>query len=225
MYIKEHKLGEIPQAFLVVILLKTQNNYSIKNKRKFTMVDHLTAKEYKIAVIGSTGVGKSSLCMQFTRNRFEEAYEPTIEDYYRKQVTFEGEQIIFDIIDTAGEEGNLTNLNGLIRQAVGYLLVYDITRRQSYSEAKEFRDRVLYVKNAISVPMVLVGNKADMEEKREISFEEATKDAADWSCSFFEVSAKTKTNLESAFAECAKSIKRSQNKRQRDGGQKCCLLL
>ena len=135
------------------------------------------AKEYKVAIIGSTGVGKSSLCLQFARNTFPVNYEPTIEDYYRKQSNLDGESIIFDIIDTAGQEGNLTNLNALIKQANGYLLVYDITRRDSFLEAKEFRDRILNVKNCNFVPLVLVGNKLDKSERREITCEIAQKQA------------------------------------------------
>lgn len=58
--------------------------------------------EFTITVVGATGVGKSSLCLQFSRNRFEESYEPTIEDYYRKSVVLSGHEIMLDIIDTAG---------------------------------------------------------------------------------------------------------------------------
>ena len=134
-------------------------------------MDKAATREYKVAIIGSTGVGKSSLCLQFARNKFPENYEPTIEDYYRKQVTLDGQQIMFDLIDTAGQEGNLTNLNALIKQANGYLLVYDITRKDSFLEAKEFRNRILNVKNCSVVPLVLVGNKLDREERREISFD------------------------------------------------------
>ena len=142
-------------------------------------MDKAATREYKVAIIGSTGVGKSSLCLQFARNKFPENYEPTIEDYYRKQVSLDGEQIMFDIIDTAGQEGNLTNLNALIKQANGFLLVYDITRRDSFVEANEFRDRILNVKNCSVVPLVLVGNKLDKQDRREITNESAQKQASE----------------------------------------------
>lgn len=180
------------------------------------------ANDYKIAIIGSTGVGKSSLCLQFARNKFPENYEPTIEDYYRKQVNFEGETIMFDIIDTAGQEGNLTNLNSLIRQAQGYLLVYDITRIDSFKEAKEFRDRILNVKNCSHVPLVLIGNKLDKGEKRMVLYDQAEKQANEWKCKFLEVSAKTKNNLETAFLECARMI-RQEIYLNRKGGKSCCV--
>jgi GTPase KRas len=184
-------------------------------------MDKAATREYRVAIIGSTGVGKSSLCLQFARNKFPENYEPTIEDYYRKLVSLDGEQIMFDIIDTAGQEGNLTNLNALIKQANGYLLVYDITRKDSFNEAKEFRDRILNVKNCSVVPLVLVGNKLDKEDRREIEYELAQKQAVEWNCKFWEVSAKTKSNLESAFIECARMIKQEIMK-SRQGNSVCC---
>jgi small GTP-binding protein len=184
-------------------------------------MEKLSTSEYKVAIIGSTGVGKSSLCLQFARNKFPENYEPTIEDYYRKQVNLDGEQIMFDIIDTAGQEGNLTNLNALIKQAHGYLLVYDITRRDSFIEARTFRDRILNVKNCSVVPLVLVGNKLDKEDKREIQKEVADKQACDWNCKFWEVSARTKNNLECVFIECARMI-RLEFSKHRQGGESCC---
>jgi GTPase KRas len=124
-------------------------------------MDDPLSRKYKVAIIGSTGVGKSSLCLQFARSRFPENYEPTIEDYYRKSSLLDGEQALFDIIDTAGQEGNLTNLSALIKQAQGFLLVYDITRKDSFLEARVFRDRILDAKNCTAVPLVLVGNKLD----------------------------------------------------------------
>lgn len=187
------------------------------------MVESKGPHEYKIALLGSTGVGKSSLCLQFTRNKFQEKYEPTIEDYYRREATLDGESILFDIVDTAGQEGNLTNLDILISQASGFLLVFDITRMQSYIELQKFYDRVLHVKNATNVPIVLVGNKLDVAGKREVSVDEGMALARKWSCKFWEVSAKLKNNLETAFYECARLVRVQETGRY--GSEKCCILL
>ena len=186
------------------------------------MVESIARVEYKIILVGSTGVGKSSLCLQFTRNQFDDKYEPTIEDYYRREATLDGEETVFDIIDTAGQEGNLTNLDILIGQASGFLVIYDITRMQSFKEAQKFYDRILYIKNVTSAPIVLVGNKFDVAFKREVTFEEGLGLARKWGCKFWEVSAKTKNNLETAFYECARLIRQQEG---RYSGQKCCFLL
>jgi small GTP-binding protein len=179
--------------------------------------------EYKIVLIGSTGVGKSSLCTQFTRNKFQERYEPTIEDYYRREAILDGDEVVFDIIDTAGQEGNLTNLDMLMSQGSGFLLVYDITRKDSYAEVQVFYDRILNIKNVSNPPIILVGNKLDMAVKRTISFDEGMSLGRKWNCKFYEVSAKTKTNLETSFYECARLIK--QQETGKHGPKKCCFIL
>jgi len=186
------------------------------------MVERKSIKEYKIALMGSTGVGKSSLCSQFTRDKFSDRYEPTIEDYYRKEAALDGESIIFDIIDTAGQEGNLTNLDQLIGQSNGFVLVYDITSKQSYEEVQTFCDRVLNIKHNRRPAIVLVGNKSDRGDRREIGFDQGMSLGRKWNCKFWEVSAKTKINIETAFYECARIM------RDNDRGvnnEKCCLLL
>lgn len=188
------------------------------------MVERKTMNEYKLALIGSTGVGKSSLCLQFARNRFSERYEPTIEDYYRKIAILDGKSLVFDIIDTAGQEGNLTNLDELIRQASGFIMVYDITQRQSFEELQKFYDRVLHVKNKSHLPMVLVGNKCDVGEQRKITQEQGIALGQKWDCKFWEVSAKTKNNLETAFYECARIIGQTSNDAISNKKCSCALL-
>ena len=64
----------------------------------------VTMREYKIVVLGSGGVGKSALTVQFVQGIFVEKYDPTIEDSYRKQVVIDGETCLLDILDTAGQE-------------------------------------------------------------------------------------------------------------------------
>jgi GTPase KRas protein len=186
------------------------------------MVETKGLKEFKIAVLGSTGVGKSSLCSQFTQDKFSDTYEPTIEDYYRKSATLDGEEIIFDIIDTAGQEGNLTNIDQLIAQSTGFVLVYDITRKQSFEEVQNFHLRVLNIKSDRHKAVVLVGNKSDKSAKREISFEDGMALARKWNCKFWEVSAKNKVNIDTAFYECARNIRSSEREVRKE---RCCLLM
>lgn len=171
--------------------------------------------------MGSTGVGKSSLCLQFTRDQFSERYEPTIEDYYRKEASLDGESIIFDIIDTAGQEGNLTNLDQLIGQSNGFVLVFDITRKQSFEEVQVFYDRVLNIKHLKRPAIVLVGNKSDRGDRRDVGFEQGMALARKWNCKFWEVSAKTKTNIDTAFYECARIMRNGHD----GNNERCCLLL
>ncbi|CAG9322538.1 unnamed protein product [Blepharisma stoltei] len=188
------------------------------------MVERSKTLEFKVAVLGAAGVGKSSLCLQFSRNRFPENYEPTVEDYYRKQMAVDGDAIMFYLIDTAGQDASVGNLNSLIQQAIGFIIVYDITNRQTLQDAKQMRDRILHVKDTSHIPLVLVGNKSDVENKREVTAETAKKLAEEWNCQSLEVSAKTRENLETAFIECARKVKEEINNRKgREGLQNCCL--
>jgi len=190
------------------------------------MVTRLATHEYKVAVMGTTGVGKSSLCLQFTRNSFPDYYEPTIEDYYRKQVMLENQEVMFDITDVAGEEGETISHNAVISQCEGFLLVYDITSKPSFQAVKAFYDKIIHVKGG-ETAIVLVGNKSDLGGKRQVSSEEGFSTAKQWGTYFFEISAKNKVNIEQVFSECAKQIKHIKAKsKDRMGSQRCaCSLL
>ena len=75
-------------------------------QRESTRPIHTRMREYKIVVLGSGGVGKSALTVQFVQGIFVEKYDPTIEDSYRKQVEVDGQQCMLEILDTAGTVSN-----------------------------------------------------------------------------------------------------------------------
>lgn len=182
-------------------------------------------KEYSIVILGSTGVGKSSLCLQFCRNRFPDSYQPTIEDYFRKPIILKGHNIHLDILDTAGQEVMFQSSLAFITQSQGFILVYDITRKQSFEELVDYRDRILVAKEANWIPMVIVANKCDLESKREVSHEEGRDRAYLWNCQYFEVSAKDKLNHELPFIECANAIFKQEANKNIVSDRKCCNLM
>ncbi|XP_072407649.1 ras-related protein Rap-1b isoform X2 [Chiloscyllium punctatum] len=119
-------------------------------------------REYKLVVLGSGGVGKSALTVQFVQGIFVEKYDPTIEDSYRKQVEVDGQQCMLEILDTAG-----------------------------------------------TVPMILVGNKCDLEEERVVGKEQGQNLARQWcNCAFLESSAKSKINVNEIFYDLVRQINR-----------------
>lgn len=189
------------------------------------MVERQTAREYSVVILGSTGVGKSSLCLQFCRSRFPETYQPTIEDYYRKPISLAGHNVMLDILDTAGQESSLKSSSVFITQALGFILVYDITRRSSFTELIDFRDRVLVAKDAHWVPMVIVGNKSDLNARREVTYEEGRDLAQQWRCDFYEVSAKNKLNHEAPFTQCASLVYKNESAKTVKSENVCCNLL
>merc|ERR1712083_550419 len=125
-------------------------------------------REYKIVVLGSGGVGKSALTVQFVQGIFVEKYDPTIEDSYRKQVEVDGQQCTLEILDTAGTEQFTAMRDLYMKNGQGFVLVYSITAQSTFNDLYEIRDQILRVKDSEDVPIILVGNKCDLEEEREV---------------------------------------------------------
>eukprot|EP00301_Raphidiophrys_heterophryoidea_P011522 c17645_g1_i1.p1 GENE.c17645_g1_i1~~c17645_g1_i1.p1 ORF type:complete len:198 (-),score=32.02 c17645_g1_i1:162-722(-) len=184
--------------------------------------------EYKLVVVGGGGVGKSALTIQLIQNQFIEEYDPTIEDSYRKQVTIDNEPCLLDILDTAGQEEYSAMRDQYMRNRQGFLLVYSINNRSSFDEVSTFRGQILRVKDKDHVPMVIAGNKADLDSERTVTTLEGRDLAKAFGCPFFEVSAKTRINVESAFFELVKTVKRQNGGAASDGSgkkkSKCVIL-
>eukprot|EP01104_Vermistella_antarctica_P019428 TRINITY_DN75_c0_g1_i1.p1 TRINITY_DN75_c0_g1~~TRINITY_DN75_c0_g1_i1.p1 ORF type:complete len:207 (+),score=68.99 TRINITY_DN75_c0_g1_i1:60-623(+) len=185
--------------------------------------------EYKLVIVGGGGVGKSALTIQLIQNHFIDEYDPTIEDSYRKQVTIDDETCLLDILDTAGQEEYSAMRDQYMRTGQGFLCVYAITSRSSFDEITSFREQILRVKDEDKVPMVVVGNKSDLEEERQVTTAEGQDLAKSFGCPFFETSAKTRVNVEESFYQLVREI-RKENAGKADASKKTkkkkpCLLL
>ena len=134
----------------------------------------LTKPLHKVIMVGSGGVGKSALTLQFMYDEFVEDYEPTKADSYRKNITLGGTECQIDILDTAGQEDYAAIRDNYFRSGEGFLCVFSITDRETFEASQEFRDQILRVKgreNADNskLPFILVGNKSDLDD-RTVSF-------------------------------------------------------
>ena len=131
----------------------------------------------------------------------EEEYDPTIEDSYQKSVNMYGTKILLDILDTAGQQNFTALRDAYRREYYLFILVYSITSRDSFEIAQQFRENVVRRKEDCVQPyhMILVGNKVDLNDCREISFEEGFILAEEWGIPFIECSAKTGENIEEIF--------------------------
>ena len=190
--------------------------------------------EYKLVIVGGGGVGKSALTIQLIQNHFIDEYDPTIEDSYRKQVTIDEETCLLDILDTAGQEEYSAMRDQYMRTGQGFMLVYAITSRSSFDEISSFRDQILRVKDKDKVPVVLVGNKCDLESERQVTTNEGNDLARSFGCPFLETSAKTRINVEDSFFNLVREIRKElqgdqAGKKTKKGGKgnklKNCLLL
>ncbi|KAI9434190.1 ras family-domain-containing protein, partial [Lactarius indigo] len=162
-------------------------------------------REYRLVVIGSGGVGKSALTIQFMHNHFVDEYDPTIEDSYRKQCVIDGEDALVDILDTAGQEDAMREQ--YMRRGEGFLLVYSITDRDSFDSISAYHQQILRVKDTESVPIVLVGNKCDLEDERRVDKNEGRFIGEEIGCHFIETSAKLGFNVTDAFLNLVRRIR------------------
>ena len=108
-------------------------------------------REYKIVVLGSGGVGKSALTVQFVQGIFVEKYDPTIEDSYRKQVVIDGETCLLNILDTAGQEEFSAMRDQYMRTGEGFLIVFAVNNAKSFDDITQ-----VLVESSVSVVTMLV---------------------------------------------------------------------
>eukprot|EP01126_Amoeba_proteus_P063260 TRINITY_DN8700_c0_g1_i2.p1 TRINITY_DN8700_c0_g1~~TRINITY_DN8700_c0_g1_i2.p1 ORF type:complete len:214 (+),score=37.78 TRINITY_DN8700_c0_g1_i2:44-685(+) len=188
------------------------------------------ASKMKVVVMGSGGVGKSALSVQFTRRVFLKKYDPTIEETYNKQVDVDGNAIMLEIMDTAGTEqftamrhvqkGNIvpvspfsssypppSNRDLYIKEGDGFLLVFSLVSDGTLITIEKLVEQISKVKDDEIVPVTLVGNKADLVEKRQVEEVEA-RQIADRFCRghYLEASAKTFLNVTESFEDVIRQI-------------------
>ena len=161
---------------------------------------------FKFIIIGSSGTGKSCLLLQFTDKRFESMHDLTIGvEFGARVVSINGNEVKLQIWDTAGQESFRSITRSYYRGAVGALVVFDVTKRESFESVSQWIDDA----NAHShtpITMMLVGNKIDLENQRVVSREEAEEFARKKGITYIETSAKTAENVDAAFIQSAQSI-------------------
>ncbi|CAK9296930.1 unnamed protein product [Gordionus sp. m RMFG-2023] len=166
-------------------------------------------REYKVVVLGSGGVGKSALTVKFVTGTFMEKYDPTIEDFYRKEIEVDNAPCLLEILDTAGTEQFASMRDLYIKNGQGFVIVYSITSSQTFRDIKSMRDQIIRVKGGNDdtfVPILLVGNKSDIPHLREVPSSEGAYLAETWNCPFIEASAKTTHNVNDVFAEIVREM-------------------
>lgn len=174
-------------------------------------------RDYKLVVLGAGGVGKLCITVQFVQGVYVELYDPTIEDLYRKQVEIDGKMCDLEILDTAGIAQFTAMRELYIKGGRGFLLVYSVTDENSLKELLALRNQVLRIKDSTNVPMVLVGNKCDLEGERVVLPEDGDHVLSDWgNVPFYETSARYKTNVDEAFVDVVRQIMRNEQQLEED---------
>jgi GTPase KRas protein len=171
-------------------------------------------REYKLVVVGGGGVGKSALTIQFIQSQFVDEYDPTIEDSYRKQCVIDDEVALLDVLDTAGQEEYGAMREQYMRTGEGFLLVYSITSRNSFEEVGTYHQQILRVKDKDNFPVILIANKCDLEFERQVGMNEGRDLAKHLGCRFIETSAKQRINVDEAFSNLVREIRRYNREQQ-----------
>ncbi|KAL4433544.1 hypothetical protein ABPG74_002941 [Tetrahymena malaccensis] len=160
----------------------------------------------KYIVIGDTGVGKSSLIMQFTQEVFRDKHDITVGvEFGAKVIKINGQSVKLQIWDTAGQEDFRSIVRSYYRSTAGALVVYDITRRDTFKHITRWVEEATNNGNS-TLTFMLIGNKSDLESQREVTYEEGLQLAKEHNMLFIETSAKTKHNVEQTFCQTAVNI-------------------
>ena len=162
--------------------------------------------KYKIMVLGESRVGKQQLIKRYTKDQFGGVYLTTVGiDFQDKIIQIEDKKVKLQIWDTAGQERFRNVAKNYFENTQGFLLVYDITDKESFEKLSFWLD-LLKGNAPKNVKMVLVGNNCDLADKRKVSIEEGEAFAKEHNMKFFEASPKEKTNVNELFFCLANEI-------------------
>ncbi len=151
-------------------------------------------------LLGDGEVGKSSLILRITGNKFDETILSTIgKGSYSYEIVLHGYKLKMKIWDTAGQERFKSMSLNAVKNVDGLLLVYSIANRESFNNLEAWLSQLNDVTDLKKKPVVIIGNKKDLESTREVEFNEGKEFADSRNLHFYEVSAKTGENVQEAF--------------------------
>jgi len=169
---------------------------------------------FKLLLIGDSGVGKTCVLFRFSDDAFNSTFISTIGiDFKIRTIELDEKKIKLQIWDTAGQERFRTITTAYYRGAMGILLVYDITNEKSFDNIKNWI-RNIEAHASEDVEKMIIGNKCDNVEKRAISIDQGQILASEYKVDFMETSAKANINVEEAFTQIAKAIKKKMDTKQ-----------
>ncbi|KAF6023691.1 Ric [Bugula neritina] len=161
-----------------------------------------------------------ALTMQFVASTFMETHDPTIEDAYRQQCIVDDEVAHLDILDTAGQREFTAMKEQYMRSGEGFVICYSVTDRRSFNEIKEYNRLIKRVRCQDNIPIILVGNKVDLYDHRQVSTAEGQALATQYGCPFFESSAARRQYVDEIFHQIIREVRKFELARDSEVGKK-----
>ncbi|XP_003967490.1 ras-related protein Rab-8B [Takifugu rubripes] len=173
---------------------------------------------FKLLLIGDSGVGKTCLLFRFSEDSFNTTFISTIGiDFKIRTIELDGKRVKLQIWDTAGQERFRTITTAYYRGAMGIMLVYDTSNEKSFENIKNWI-RNIEEHASSDVEKMILGNKCDMTDRRQVSKDRGEKLAIDYGVKFMETSAKSGLNVEEAFYTMARDILHNLSSKTTDSG-------
>ncbi|KAJ6246165.1 ras [Anaeramoeba flamelloides] len=179
-------------------------------------------EKYKIAVLGLMGSGRSSITLRYLKKEFYGETDPTIEEEYETTVTIDDQDIGLTILDNAGGEELSYSLKEYFQNGHGIIIVFSLTNMTSFLNCESYIRLFESVTNrdAKDHPILLLGNKKDLEEKRCVPVEKTKDFQKRIKAHYWEVSALTGENVDQAINEFVKAIRNQYTEKDKQGYQK-----
>ena len=153
-----------------------------------------------LMLLGDSQVGKSSLLLRLTGNQFNDSQLTTVgKESYIMQVNLHGYELKMKIWDTAGQERFKSMSVQVIKTSDAVVLVYAINDRNSFNALDKWLLKISEASDISKKPIIVIGNKSDLDDKRQVSYEEGKNFAKNKGYNFYETSAKTGENINEAF--------------------------
>ncbi|KAM7160156.1 ras-related protein Rab-6A-like isoform 1-T1 [Macrochelys suwanniensis] len=163
-------------------------------------------RKFKLVFLGEQSVGKTSLITRFMYDSFDNTYQATIGiDFLSKTMYLEDRTIRLQLWDTAGQERFRSLIPSYIRDSAAAVVVFDITNLNSFQQTSKWIDDVRTERGS-DVIIMLVGNKTDLADKRQVSIEEGERKAQELNVMYIETSAKAGYNMKQLFRRVAAAL-------------------
>ena len=161
---------------------------------------------YKVIIIGDTGVGKSNILSRYVKDEFSSNSKSTVGvELGIKFLKIKNTNTKIQIWDTAGQERYKAITSSYFKGSNGCFIVYDITSESSFNNIENWYAEI-QKETSKDIPILLVGNKCDLEDERKVPIEKGKEKARNLNCAFFETSALKKINIEKIFEELVNNI-------------------